>query len=326
MTALAGWRPVFALAIRRDRWWLPLWALGIAAWEALMAASIVGLYPDDASRAGVALTIDNPGSTFLIGERYGEIYSPGILVGHQTLLFVAVAVSLLAMLTLVRHSRAEEDNGLAELVRAGRVGRLTPITVAITMALLTTVTASAAVGLGLMLLQIDGATGPWSFAWAVAAVGVCFAGVAAVAAQVARSARGANGITAAVLGGCYLLRGMGDVQGFSLPTPFGWAQQAEPWLTNAWAPPLWAVALGGVLMVFGAWLFTRRDLGAGMLPEKAGRDRAARSSISALGLAARLSRTHILGWSIAMAISARSMGLCCPRPTSSSHRCLSWKT
>lgn len=305
MTALAGTPALVRLALRRDRFWLPGWVIGIGAFEALMAGSVISVYPDAKARAGAALTIDNPGSTFLLGRRYGAADYPwGHMVGHQTLLWCAVLFALLAGLTMTRHTRAEEEAGRTELLRAGRVGRLAPLLSAVAMTGLVVLLSGLATTVVLVGLRAQSvtATGAAIFGLAQISVGACFAGLATVTTQLARTSRGANGLLGGLLGACFTLRGIGDVAGTSLgaATPLGWAQRMHPWAENAWGWALPGVLAGVALFAVGAWLSQRRDLGGSLLPQPAGRPRAARGLVSPLGLALRLARTPALVWTAAM--------------------------
>jgi ABC-2 type transport system permease protein len=148
---------------------------------------------------------------------------------------------------------------------------------------------------------------------AVAAVGVVFAGVAAVTTQLTSSTRGASGLAAAVLGVSFLTAGIGNMAGHTDPSglrvesawpawllPIGWGQQMRPFGGNHWWPLGLAVALFLVCTAAAALLATRRDFGQGLLPQHPGHAQAGRALRSSLGLAWRLQRGVLLGWTVAM--------------------------
>src|SRR5690625_2994992 len=68
----AGLGTLIRFALRRDRLRLPLWILGIVLAAVGSAASFPATYPDAEARLGALLTIDNPGTTALIGSVYGD--------------------------------------------------------------------------------------------------------------------------------------------------------------------------------------------------------------------------------------------------------------
>ena len=139
---------------------------------------------------------------------------------------------------------------------------------------------------------------------ATATTGIVFTCVAAVACQFAEYARTANGIGAAVLGLAFLLRAVGDSSSaaawVSWLSPIGWAQQLRPFAGERWwvliLPTLTAVVAAAAAYV----LLPRRDLGAGLLPQRTGPARAARTLAGPVALASRLQRGALLGWFVAM--------------------------
>ncbi|WP_042450025.1 ABC transporter permease, partial [Streptacidiphilus jiangxiensis] len=222
-------------------------------------------------------------------------------------------LGLLCVLLVTRHTRAEEESGRLELLGAGAVGRGAPLAAGIGAAL----TASAVVGaITAAFLAGSGEqlNGSLAFGAALFGCGACFAGVAAVAAQLTETGRAANGIGGAVLGLAFLLRAAGDAAGNGGPgwlvwlSPLGWAERVRPYDENAW----WLVALlllaGAVQTGIGYWLAGRRDLGGGLLPQRPGPPAAGSTLRSALGLAWRLQRGSLIGWSVGFAIGGALLG------------------
>lgn len=120
----AGLATLLRFTLRRDRIRLPVWILGLTAAIAATAASYPGIYATVEERYGALLAISNPGTTALIGAVYGEgDYTYGIMVGHQLLAMTGVVAALMSIFTVVRHTRAEEESGRAELIRSSVVGR-----------------------------------------------------------------------------------------------------------------------------------------------------------------------------------------------------------
>ena len=138
-----------------------------------------------------------------------------------------------------------------------------------------------------------------------------FAGVAAVAAQVSQTSSSMYGITGAVLGAAYLLRAAGDVGDGTLSwlSPIGWGQAMRPYAGERW----WPLAL---MLVATAGLVVGGDRAA--RPPRRGRrhrrpaPRAGERDprlLSPLGLAIRLQRGVIAGWSAGLFLSGVSLGL-----------------
>ena len=82
----------------------------------------------------------------------------------------------------------------------------------------------------------------------------------------------------------------------------------QPWGANRWWPLGLIVLLTGVLLAVAARLESHRDFGAGLLPERSGRSSAPSRFAQPLGLALRLQRGPIIGWTITMLIGALMLG------------------
>jgi ABC-2 type transport system permease protein len=83
-------------------------------------------------------------------------------------------------------------------------------------------------------------------------------------------------------------------------SPIGWAQQMRPFGGNHWWPlGLFLVLLVSLLMTAGV-LVGRRDVGAGVWPQRRGHANASASLLSPAGLVLRLQRGALIGWAIGM--------------------------
>ncbi|GAA4542160.1 hypothetical protein [Pseudonocardia xishanensis] len=306
MTALAlpgnlttGSGRLSRLAARRDRWIVPVWAAVLAAVAGVSAAATAALYPAAADRAGAAAAIAAAPALRAVYGPIAESAALGSLALWKLGVLDAVGTALLTGLTVVRHTRAEEDDGRLDLLAAGGVGRLAPAVAALAAGLgaallITVLTAAVLVGVGLPV--------PGSVAFAVGwgASGAVFAAVALVAAQLARSARAARALLVAALLGAYLVRAAAD--GGVAPSwlvwasPLGWGERLDAFGANRWAVLPLALAAAAVLTAVALALQVRRDAGAGLLPERAG---PARGGLRGpLGLAWRQQRAALLGWAV----------------------------
>jgi ABC-2 type transport system permease protein len=82
----------------------------------------------------------------------------------------------------------------------------------------------------------------------------------------------------------------------------------QPWGANRWWPFALLVLLAAILLVVATRLEARRDLGAGLLPERPGPTSAPARYASPLGLALRLQRGPIIGWSLTVVLCALIFG------------------
>lgn len=110
--------------------------------------------------------------------------------------------------------------------------------------------------------------------------------------------RGGIGLCAIVLGAAYVARAAGDLaeNGLVWLSPIGWAQATRAYVDERWWPLLLSMAVAALLVTIAVALSARRDLGAGISPERRGPSAASRSLGSWLGLVFRLQRGSVLGW------------------------------
>jgi ABC-2 type transport system permease protein len=155
-----------------------------------------------------------------------------------------------------------------------------------------------------------GITGSLIIGASVTGIGLVGLGVGSVAGQLTSTSRGANALGSVVLGVFYVLRMVGDLGDGRLTwaSPIGWGQQMQPWGANRWWPFTLLLGLTGVLLAVAAWLEARRDLGAGLMPERPGPAAAPARYSTPLGLALRLQRGPILGWSATIVLCALLFG------------------
>ena len=304
MNALRGTTALTGLALRRDRFKLSAYVVGLGLLLAGMLAGIGG-QSRQALVDEAELFAGTP-ALRIFGVASGA--SEGATTMIRGYLLLAVLAALLSALTVVRHTRQNEETGRAELLGAAVVGRHAGLAAA----LLVTVGANVALAGMLALAGIvtgQPATGSFTVGMAVGGLGVVFAGVAAVTVQLSLTTRGASGLAAAVLGVAFVLSGVGnmlgsvDASGLRLASawpawwsPMGWGQQMRPFGGDHWWP-LGLFAIAFVLLVgAAAVLATRRDVGSSIFAQRPGRTEAAPGLDSPFGLVWRLQRGALLGW------------------------------
>ena len=307
MTALTGTRALTRLALRLDRLRLSIWVVGLSVMPMGTAANYFKLYPTQADLEAVKGVLTNPSLVALSGPLFGV--SIGGLTAWKIGATEFILIGLMNLLTVVRHTRTEEETGRLELLSATVIGRQAPLTAALVTAGLADAAIAVLSALGLMATGLPVA-GSIAFGLATGLVGLLFAAIAAAAAQLTQSARAANGMAAAVLGGAYLLRAAGDSgpTALSWVSPLGWGLHMRAYAGERW----WVAGLFlGFAVVFAAAgyaLAGRRDVGAGLIAERPGPAQASPSLRSPLALAWRLHRGLLLGWTIALGLSGAVLG------------------
>lgn len=293
--------------LRRDRVRLPAWLAGHGLFVLYIAAALPQIAPTEDDLQAVVPLLQQPVGRMFTGPALGmedPTYERFFASGYAPYLFLLSA--LMSLLLVVRHTRAEEQSGRAELVRANVAGRDAGLAAALLLAVLTN--AGAALTVAALSAAVGFApAGSVLVGLGTGLVGLTFAGVAAVTAQLFESPRAAAGAAGTVLGVAFMLRALGDMaaaggSALSWASPLGWAAQTGPYVLDRPWPLLLLVAVALVTGVGAFALQRRRDLGAGLMAERPGPAEASRSLGTPLGLAARLQRASIWGWGAAIVV------------------------
>lgn len=297
------------LVLRRDRVRLTVWILSLAALAYFSVESVQGLYDDEAALAAYGEMIDDNAAVIAFS---GPAYALDTF-GGRTIFEIstqmAVAACILAILTMTRHTRAEEESGRSELLRSTRMGRYAQLAAAAIVAsavctLLGLAIAGAMIGGGLPT------TGALVFGTAIGALGIFFVGVGAVAAQVTTHSRAASGIALSVVGVSFVIRAVGDAGAgwLSWLSPIGIAQQSRGYADERWWPMPLLVLLATGLGAGAVLLARRRDLGAGLVADQPGPPEAGPRLAGPFGLSVRLQRGMVAAWSIGLLLLGLPMG------------------
>ncbi|OBA67666.1 ABC transporter permease [Nocardia sp. 852002-20019_SCH5090214] len=301
------------LYLRRDRIVLPLWVLLLSApLGSVYVSSVKNLYSSPADLQNFAHTIlSSPAQLALYGPIYNtSIGAAGVWKAGAFYTLIGIAT----ILTVIRHTRAEEETGREELLASTRVGRFA----ALTATLLLTCAACVAVGI-VATLSIASAGVPFdgslAFGAALGASGIVFAAVAAVAAQLSASARLARGIALAVLAVTFTLRAIGDARAGDGPTdiltwlsPQGWSLQVRPFAGDRWWVLLLHAVTTVVLVAVAYTLLRRRDMGAGLIADRPGPTAGSALLSGPFGLAWRLQRGTLAAWTVGLALYGLIIG------------------
>lgn len=295
---LAGFRPLLAVTLRQEARSIAVWAVLIAVLSASSVLAYDGMFSDARDRAAFTATLGaNPALSLIFGPARNLMTADGFNAWRSGQLGAFFA-ALMAILMVVRNSRAAEDSGQAELLASGVLARASRLAVAAG----TAVIASVALGVVCFAATVaagGGAAATLTLSASFTAAGLMFAGVAAITAQLGSDARAATSIAIAVLGICYALRGYTDASGapdwVSWLNPFGWIETTRPGSENNPWPLLPAVALAAILIAAGFALNRRRDFGQGVVASRPGPEHAGIAG-SVWGAALKLNRGALIGW------------------------------
>lgn len=310
MSTMTGCGTLFRLALRRDRWLLPIWIIGFALVAMFSASATRQLYPSVSSLSQAAATLNETGALVAL---YGRVYDATSL-GAVSLIkmtgFGAALVALLMAFVVVRHTRNDEESGRLELVCASAVGRNAPLAAAMLTGFASSCVLGVATGAGLAVtgLPISGCLA-FGLSWAL--TGIVFSAVAAIAAQVVTTGRAAIGVSAFAVGLAYVLRAVGDVASagpgwLSWLSPIGWSQQLRPFAGDRWWVTVLPLGCCVVLVPIAFVLRSRRDLGAGLIADRPGPAHGSLRSV--LALAVRLQRASFVAWVVGTVVMGLVLG------------------
>ena len=304
----SGTLATLQLYLRRDRVSLPLWVLLLSLPLATVyVGSVEKVYPTQAARAGFAVSITaSPAQRALYGQIYNDsLGAVGIWKAGMFHLLIAVAV----ILTVIRHTRADEETGRTELLDSTAVGRYASLSAALMLSFGASIATGVIGAAGLLTTDVPPG-GSLAFGAALAGSGLVFTAVAAVAAQLSTSARFARGAAFAVLAIAFALRAVGDAGDGALTwlSPLGWSLQVRPYAGDHWWVLLLHLATAAALTLVAYQLLAGRDVGAGLFAERAGPGTAAPTLGNVFGLAWRLDRGALLLWTVGLCLYGLLMG------------------
>ncbi|MBI3689939.1 MAG: ABC transporter, partial [Mycolicibacterium aromaticivorans] len=269
-------------------------------------------YPDVAQRQARVNLLKTPAGIMLGGPMFGGNETDlGVMMANELTLTLMVAASILSITTVIRHTRAEEESGAAELVLSSIVGRHARTAAALILVVLVNAVLSVTMTIAMAasgFAVVDTA----AMCLGITSVATVFGAVAALSAQLWRQARTASGAALAALAAAVLVRGAGDViensgSALSWFSPIAWAQQMRPFVALRWWPlgllAVLAVALGAATVE----LESRRQYDDGVLASSGEKSRA-RPVGGVFGLQLVIHRGLTVSWAIALLIAGTAFG------------------
>lgn len=313
MTHNANVGQLLHLNLRRDWLKLALWLLGLVGLMGGAAAKSNGLYGTQTAMRSIITTLKTPAMVSLLGPfTAAQPYTVAGIYAAEMMVFTGLFVAMMNIYFAIHATRQDEDSGLVELVRAHATGRNAPLTAAILELLLLNLTAGILEALSLQVSGMHGMTaaGNWLFGAGLAAFGLMFGAFSLLWAQLADTSRDATMMSYVWLGSLFIARMATDVQAPAATwlTVYGWIEKLDIYATDQWLPVGLMLAVTVVLGVLTLAVTQNRDVGAGLLPQRKGRQSASVWLNSPLALIARLERTSTLIWLFGLGILGATYG------------------
>ena len=299
--------------LRRERVTSVIWIFALAGFSAILAAGISTMFDDNARQALVE-TMNNPAMIAMIGPLYGaENYTPGAMYSTMLLLWVAITTGVMNIFLIVRHTRADEEQGRLEVIRSLPVGRLSNLTSALATALIVNAVMGLTHAFGIYLCAGEPTitlSGSILYGAAVFVIGMVFAGVAALFSQLSQSSSGAVGYSLLALGLFYMLRAAGDAGSeiLSIISPLGLILRTQIYIENYWWPIFLLLFFAVVIIAAAYALNIRRDIDQGFIAARPGKKHASKYLRTPFGLSLRLTRGVLTVFFIVMFSLGASYG------------------
>ncbi len=311
-TALTGTATLLRLAVRRDRIRLTVWIALLTMLMAYTPGALEAAYPGEEQRLARISLMDTPAGTIMGGPMFGRNETAlGAMVANELMLTMIVTTAILAILTVIRHTRRDEENGTAELVLSAVVGRYARTAAALLLAGAVNAALTVTMTMSLAAEGLDLADSA-ALSAGITAAAMVFGALAAVTAQLWRQARTAAGAAMGALALAAFVRGVGDViarsgSPLSWCSPVAWAQQMRAFVDLRWWPLAMLVALTAALIVTAALLEGRREYDGGILRSTGDRpDAHPIPNVFALHLT--LARGQLIGWGTGLFLAGLAFG------------------
>jgi len=302
---------------KRDKVGNLFWILGIVLLNVAVAAAFNEMFSTPEELMGMIQTLDNPAMVAMLGPLYGHTIAA--VFAQNMLVFVAIAVGIMNIFLVSRHTRADEEDGRLEVLRSLPISRTTILkSVYVNVALLNVVIALLT-GIGLAIVGIEAGghgtglndiNGAFLFGAILGATGLIFAAATALFVQLSANNKTVLGYSFIFLGIVYMLRAMGDMNAeiLSLISPLGLIFRTEVFVRNNWLPVIIIIIISIIIACIAIILNNNRDLGAGFIAEKPGRAHGGKLLKNPFGLAVKLTKGSVIGWAITLFILGASYG------------------
>lgn len=285
------------LYLRQNRIFILVWLLLPGLWVAINTLSSLVLFPTQEALVEMGVSLIDP----LTEAMHGPLLAVSVagFVTWRTKVFLVLLGGIFNIVFMVRHTRLSEEQGRRELLGANVIGSLAPLAAALAVMMMLNAVAAALAVLAMVALGL-GLVGSLAHCLGFFAAACALGILAAVTAQLFVSATAARGMAFGLLGALFGLHLLWNVNGSEHPSaflnPLEWPLLIAPFAGERFWLLLISLALGALLAALSLWLMARRDMGAGLVPQRRGRAVAARSLRNLSALAWRTQKGLFLAW------------------------------
>ena len=295
-----------------------IWGYVFGVVVASSAISYTTIYKTQTEREHLAAGFgSNHASSALFGPAPRLQTVAGFTV-FKTSMTLMILGAIWGLLTSTRSLRGEEDAGRWELLLSGQTTRRGASGqalggLAVGVATLWAITAVFTVAAG-QDSRVGIAAGPGLFfALVMVSTAVMFLAVGALTSQLAATRRQAAAYAGWFLGASYALRMVADagvgLHGVIWASPLGWVEELQPLTSPRPLALLPIIGFTAAMALVALRLAANRDVGAGILPDRAHARARTRLLFGELGLTVRLVRPTVIAWICALGATGLVLGL-----------------
>jgi ABC-2 type transport system permease protein len=307
--------------MRRERIITPIWLFALIMMSVALVPGVSTVVGSGGEEEFIA-TITTPPMIAMMGPLYCT--SDAGLYAFMMLLWTQLAVGIMNIFLIVRHTRADEERGRTEVIRSLPVGRLATLGGAMLTAVIANTVLAVFTGIGMFVTGVEGFTfgGCMLYGALLGVFGLFCAALTAIFCQLCVSSRGALALPAIIMVSSYMVRAMGDMpvpnelglnempnEALSYLSPMGILQRSQVFTENETPLPVFAVLAITVVLTAVAFALNRvRDMGEGFIPAKPGRRTAGKTLLQPFGLHWRLIGNTLIWWTVGLVITAALYG------------------
>jgi ABC-2 type transport system permease protein len=301
-------------AVRSGVLWGYIFGIAIAASEITYGR----IYKTATQRDALAATYGNSKAMSALFGPAPHLQTVSGFTAFKISMTLMILGAVWGLLTSTRLLRGEEDSGRWDLLLCGqttRAGAAAQVIAGLGAGLVTlwAVTAIITVLSGHESSVGIGAGPSLYFALAMVATAAMFLGVGAVTSQLAATRHQAASFAAMFLGVGYGLRLIADagvgLHGLIWASPLGWVEELRPLTSPQPLALLPIAAFTAVLVAVAVHLAGGRDVGASIVADRDHDEAHLGLLYGPSGLAIRLMRATVIGWWVAIGLSAFLYGL-----------------
>lgn len=313
MSSFTGTGTLIRFILRRDRIRLTVWTVALVGTVAATIPALNDMFSTDVQRQARAAIMDTPTGIVFGGPGYGlGDYQLGPMVVNELTMSMLIALAVMSILHVVRHTRAEEESGRAELLRANVLGASAQMTAALVTVSLVNLLIGGLTTLAMVGNGLESADSV-AYGLGLALAGTSFGAIAAVCAQIVEHGRSAAGLAFLSIGVLFMSRVVGDMaeeggNALSWLSPFAWVQQTRVFHDLRWWPLALYACLVVALFALAYALAGRRDLGAGLVAARPGPAGAGRLLSGVFVLHLHQQRGSVIAWTSATFFFALAFG------------------